>query len=218
MLNPIQNRPWTTYLTQELINSIQKGHLGHSYKGESLLKNPFDLSIYTQLLYDVNPQTIIEIGSYKGASACWLSDMTYSLFNKRTPILSIDINPVALTCDDVQFIIGDANNLELVLDNKLSELKHPILVIEDSNHQPSTSLKVLEYFHNILHVNDYIVVEDSIVLFLPDKANYDGYGPALAIDTFLRKYPDNYIIDSRYCDHYGYNVTWNTNGYLRRVK
>lgn len=53
---------------------------------------------------------------------------------------------------------------------------------------------------------------------LPGPA-YEAFedGPNQAVATFLSERPDAYRIDSSLCDHFGYNVTYNPNGWLRRV-
>ena len=46
-----------------------------SWRGIPMIKDCFDLIIVQQLLWEVKPQTVIEIGAYKGASALWAADM-----------------------------------------------------------------------------------------------------------------------------------------------
>ena len=50
-----------------------------------------------------------------------------------------------------------------------------------------------------------------------DEARFDG-GPERAIEEFLAGSGGRYVIEERYCDRFGHNVTGNPNGYLRRVK
>ena len=38
--------------------------------------------------------------------------------------------------------------------------------------------------------------------------------PNRAIEQFAREHLDDYEIDASLCDHFGYNVTWNLNGWL----
>jgi cephalosporin hydroxylase len=46
--------------------------------------------------------------------------------------------------------------------------------------------------------------------------SYDG-GPLRAIHEFLARTAPRYEIDRSLCDYFGPNVTWNVDGYLRRV-
>jgi cephalosporin hydroxylase len=45
---------------------------------------------------------------------------------------------------------------------------------------------------------------------------YDG-GPLKAIEAFLNQGAGRYEVDRSLCDYFGKNVTWNVDGYLRRV-
>jgi len=66
-----------TSLPKEILPALQTGHLKYSYKGIKTLKCPFDLTLYTLLLWNAKPRTIFEIGSFNGGSALWLADQGY---------------------------------------------------------------------------------------------------------------------------------------------
>src|SRR5205823_2568041 len=102
--------------------------------------------------------------------------------------------------------------------NVLAPLQHPWLVVEDSAHLFEVTLAVLEFFDAHLDRDDYIVVEDGVVAFLPGEI-YRRYeqGPNRAVEQFLLRNSDAYEIDRSLCDFYGYNATYNPNGWLRRV-
>lgn len=63
-----------------------------------------------------------------------------------------------------------------------------------------------------------MVVEDGNVRDLGTRV-YRAYknGPNRAISEFLSRYPTSWVVDREICDFYGTNVTWNTNGYLKKV-
>jgi cephalosporin hydroxylase len=107
------------------------------------------------LLWEVRPNTIIEVGSNQGGTAAWLAD-TMRTYRFRCQIHSIDINPVTwLQLPDVTFHKGDANLLELSFSpDSMRSLARPLLVIEDSLHEMTTSLAVLNFFHNWLVAGD----------------------------------------------------------------
>lgn len=190
----------------------------YRYRGIPTLKNPFDLALYPRLLEQVRPHTLIEIGSFKGGSALWFAEQALAL-DLPTQIVSIDCNPVTeLSHPRITFMLGDAHRLRLSLsDAFLAELPRPWLVIEDSDHRRETSLAVLRFFDAWLKPGEYIVVEDGILSDMRVARDYNG-GPAQAIHEFLREKPDRYVIDRSYCDYFGRNVTWNVDGYLRRVR
>jgi cephalosporin hydroxylase len=120
----------------------------------------------------------------------------------------------------VEWLQCDVTDLGAVLrPERLASLTHPWLIVEDTAHTVETSLAALEFFHPWLQGGDYIVVEDGIVTDLAgaDPGSYRQYddGPGRAVQTFIQRYPERYGIDTTLTDHYGHNVTWNTNGYLR---
>jgi len=206
-----------TALTKPLLDSIQRGSLRYTYRGVPTIKNPFDWALYPMLLWDTRPATIIEVGSNRGGSALWMADLMRS-FGTPCQIHSIDIKPVTdLRIESVTFHGGDARHLEqTLLPEIMLRLPRPLLVIEDSDHQRQTTLAVLRFFDQWLAPGEYIVIEDGIVTAMGDAAMYDG-GPHAAIMQFLSERPRRFEIDSRYCDWFGLNVTWNVNGFLRRT-
>jgi cephalosporin hydroxylase len=209
-----------SHIPSPALASIQDGVMGYKYKGIPCFKNPFDFTLYTQLIYEVSPRTIIEIGSNAGGSALWLADILRN-FGIDGSVISIDLTPVTTVEDRmVRFLPGNALDLGATLTpNVLEALPRPWLVIEDSAHFYETSLAVLEFFDQHQRSGEYILVEDGIVNDL-DPAIYGDYknGPNNAIFDFLARSDGRYIIDERYCDYYGHNFTYNTNGYLKRVK
>lgn len=87
-----------------------------TWRGVPLWKDCLDLIIVQQLLWEVKPQTVIEIGAYKGGSALWAGDML-KMFGHNPRVLSMDIDlslldPVAKESPDVTFIEGDSNEIE----------------------------------------------------------------------------------------------------------
>jgi cephalosporin hydroxylase len=211
-------RPFRSAIPKEALETIQAGSLTYTYKGIEMIKNPFDLALYMQLIWREKPATILELGSNKGGSALWFADQMMA-FGLRPNVISIDINPVPnrVAQAGVHFLIGDANDLaQLLSDELLDRLPRPWFIVEDSSHLSSTSRRVLDYFHPKLRPGEYIVVEDGIVTDLGMADRFDG-GPSAAVAAFLADHPGAYEIDSLYCDYFGYNFTYNVNGYLRRT-
>jgi cephalosporin hydroxylase len=203
-------------IPKPLLDSIQRGHFRYTYKGIPTFKNPFDWALYPMLLWEVRPKTIIEVGSNQGGSAAWLAD-TMRAYGFAFQIHSIDINQVTLQLSDVIFHTGDANLLEHSLSpDFMRSLARPLLVIEDSSHEMTTSLAVLNFFHDWLAAGEYIIIEDGIITDMAGPEACGG-GPRAAVEHFLADHASEYEVDERYCDWFGQNVTWNVNGFLRRL-
>jgi cephalosporin hydroxylase len=201
----------------ELLMKIQQGTMAYRYRGVPLQKNPFDLALYSLLLDQTRPRTLIEIGSYKGGSAIWFADQA-SLLGLDLRVLSIDLEvPATGANPSVSFLPGDARELGSVLPPSLmNALQRPLMVVEDSSHLAGTTTAVLEFFDPWLRPGEYIVIEDGILSDMRVADLYDG-GPLRAIKAFLEKSASKYEVDRGLCDYFGRNVTWNVNGYLRRL-
>ena len=193
----------------DLLMKIQRGTMAYEYRGVPMLKNPFDLALYPLLLESAKPKTLIEIGSHKGGSAMWFADQRPGM-----QVISIDLTPPDVTHPNVRFLRGDALRLDDVLD--MQSIERPLLVVEDSNHFAQTTTAVLDFFDRWLQRGEYIVIEDGILTAMRVAEAYDG-GPLRAIHEFLARTNGRYEIDRTLCDYFGTNVTWNVDGWLRRV-
>lgn len=201
----------------DLLMKIQRGTMAYQYRGVPLQKNPFDLALYSLLLDRTRPQTLIEIGSYRGGSAVWFADQA-SLLGIDLRVLSIDLEvPATVARPSINFLRGDAHRLgEVLAPSVMDRLERPLMVVEDSSHLAGTTAAVLEFFDTWLRSGEYIVIEDGILSDMRVADLYDG-GPLRAVEAFLEKNAGRYEVDRGLCDYYGRNVTWNVNGYLRRL-
>lgn len=216
-LVPTHRRSWFSGLPGEPLDSIQNALHNYSYKGTPMLKNPFDHALYPLLLSKLKPRTLIEIGSKEGGSALWFGDLCDTL-GLDCKIHSIDIVRVATVKHKrVTFHEADGRNLASYLTDKfLAKLPRPWLVIEDADHSYETSMAVLNFFEDKLQLGDMLVMEDGIITDLsrlPEGAS----GPHRALRKFLQRNYAEYEIASEWCDYFGYNFTWSSNGFLRRT-
>ncbi len=225
---PIDERRAESALPARAVQGIARGKFYFSWKGIRALKDPLDLALYSNLLWELKPRTIIEFGSYSGGSAVWLAD-TLRSFGLDGRVYSIDndpalLDPRARAHPDVSFLHGDCARVASVLPPALlAELPHPWLVIEDA-HVNLTGL--LGYLHDTgLQPGDYLIVEDTNpeipaatgAAGLPDA--YEPFGTAKLeeLTRFLQTHRHAYAVDTYYTDFFGYNATWNWNSYLRRM-
>ncbi len=98
----------------------------------------------------------------------------------------------------------------------MQSVARPLLVVEDSSHMSGTTSAVLDFFDRWLRPDEFIVIEDGILTAMGVADSYDG-GPLRAIHEFIARTNGRYEIDRAFCDYFGTNVTWNVDGYLRRV-
>jgi cephalosporin hydroxylase len=211
------SRPWNSSLPHDVLTMFQAGLHNYTYRGVPMLKSPLDVALYPLLLWRLKPRTVIEIGSKNGGSGLWLADQLET-FGIEGHVYSVDVVRVQdVSHPRLSFMEGDGRALEGCFDpGFLAELPRPWLVIEDADHECETSLAVLRFFHPLLKAGEYIVIEDGIISDLAQDASYNS-GPHRAIKAFLAEHPRAYEPDAAYCDLFGYNATWCTNGFLRKV-
>jgi cephalosporin hydroxylase len=145
----------------------------------------------------------------------FLSLMDVGQFEKAMDVVAVK----NVSHENVTFAGGDGRNLGATLTPEvLSRFERPWLVIEDADHSYETSLAVLDFFHPLLRPGEYIVVEDGIISDLyPESFPDYSSGPHRALREFLARHEREYAIDAQYCDFFGYNATWSSNGFLKRI-
>ncbi len=196
------------------LEGIDRGHHKILYRGVKCIKCPLDYVLYQMLLTELRPDLIIEIGTNNGGSALYLADVLQ--LNGGGTVHTIDIaNQIdarALAHPGIRFF---GNGWE-AYDRRLAEGFNKILVIEDSSHTYANTLGVMERFAPLVTPGSYMIVEDGIIDALGISDQYDG-GPVRAIREFLAA-DSGFELDLGYSDFFGKNATFNTLGYLKRVK
>ena len=179
------------------------------WKGVLLMKDPFSLASYPMLLQELRPRTVIELGAFQGGSAVWLADLLDVFEVADSSVHSFDIDTALIRADhpSVTFHYADSTRPETYSRPLLESLPHPWLVIEDAH---TNVFGMLTYLDGLLHTGDYVVVED---VGLPNQYG----GPYQDMKRFLSETDGQYLIDTRYTDLFGYNVTWHVNGYIRKM-
>src|SRR5258708_10780717 len=126
----------STDIPHRLLHSIQNSLWRYTYRGVLMQKSPFDLALYTKLLWDSKPRTVIEIGTQHGGSALWFADQLKAL-GLDGHVHSVDITPpLGLSHPGVTFHQADARQIGLLFSREVvASLPRPLLVVEDSDHQ-----------------------------------------------------------------------------------
>jgi cephalosporin hydroxylase len=185
------------------------------YKNVPIIKCPIDYVLCQMLIWEIKPDLIIEIGTNRGGSALYFADLLDMIGHGE--IHTIDL--LDLVQDDQvkkhQRIRFFRNGYQLYdLSNTIGF--HRIMVIEDGSHTYIDVLNALHKFSNTVSHGSYFIVEDGIIDKLGWKKKYNG-GPNRAIKEFITE-NSSYQIDRKICDMFGTNATFNTNGYLKRIK
>ena len=194
--------------------TLERGHHKLLYKDVPIIKCPFDYVIYQMILWEVKPDLIIEIGTNWGGSALYFADLLDIIGHGE--IHTIDIEDMA--CAEVKkhprikFFKEGYQHYDL----KNAEGFEKIIVIEDGSHTYGDVIETISKFSSVVNKDSYLIVEDGIIDKLGWKRKYNG-GPNKAIKEFILG-NKNYIIDRKWCDLFGINATFTTNGFLKKIK
>lgn len=194
--------------------TVFKGHLKIRYRGVDAIKCPFDYVIYQMILFKIQPDLVIEIGSHKGGGALYIADIMNIIGHGE--VHAIDI------ADNFDELVKSHSRIKIFVDGyekydlEKAKTYKKILIIEDASHMYEDSINCLKKFSPLVSIDSYYIVEDGIITKLGLSRSYKG-GPKKAIKDFLNQ-NNQFVVDKDWCNKFGVNATFNINGYLLRIK
>lgn len=182
------------------------------FLGVPIRKNPLDLWVYQEILFEKQPDLIIETGTLFGGSAYYLAKLCDWL--DRGSIVTIDIKerPNRPSHPRITYLTGSSIADDIV--HQVEELARglqSVLVILDSNHSRDHVLEELRRYSPLVSPDSYVIVEDTNVNGHPVSVGY-GPGPMEAVDAFLAE-TSEFEIDH---DREKLLFSFNPRGFLRR--
>ncbi len=187
-----------------------------TWMGLPAWKNPLDAWIYQEIVHEVKPDVIVEIGSRYGGSTRYFADLLDIMGNGV--VLSIDIDRSLYRCrhDRVRALTGSSSDPAILDDARSLCREKRVLVIQDGDHRKAQVLEDLENYGPLVSPGSYFIVEDGIVdLFhAGDGLGFEEEGPLAAVEEFLSRNSDFVVDDSRE----RYLLTYNPRGFLKRVR
>lgn len=177
-----------------------------AYKGLWIGKTPFDLVLYSNLMWELQPKTIVEFGSLQGGSGLWLADQLEALCG-HGEVHSFErliqcVSPRAAH-PRLRFHHVDLEDLDTLDQELLARLPHPWLVIDDAH---ANVLELFKLMNGFMQADDYFVIED-----LPAEM------PIGFVHHVLQMVEEaGYLVDSHYADAFGSNMTCSPNAWLRK--
>jgi cephalosporin hydroxylase len=178
-----------------------------AYRGLIHLKPPSDLVLYSNLIWELQPRTILEFGALQGGSSLWFADQLTACTGggevHSFELLDKCIHPSA-SHPRLQFHRVDLRDLA-TLDRALFErLPHPWLVVDDAHENLE---KLIPFVGGFLQPGDYYVIEDALLRPTPEMIRKAVYVcDALGL-----------VVDTRYTDAFGYNVTCAPNAWFKKA-
>ena len=184
-----------------------------SWMGLHILKSPMDLWIYQEIFYELQPDLLIECGTYTGGSSLFYASLFDIIGNGE--IITIDIDDTIKRREHkrITYMHGSSVSDEIIssVKNKAKN-KKTVIVILDSDHHKEHVLKELSLYKQIVTIGSYLIIEDTNMNNHPVNPDL-GPGPMEAVKEFLES-DKNFEIDK---SREKLLLTYNKNGYLRRI-
>lgn len=188
-----------------------------TWLGQPIYKIPVDMINYQELIYQIQPDYIIETGTDAGGSAFFYASILDFIGHGK--VITVGINefkkPQSKIFDRVICLSGDSvsQDIHKQIQDIIGDTKNNIVNL-DSDHTKDHVLKELHVYSQYVGIGNYIIVEDSNINGHPVEPNW-GPGPYEAIDDFLATNHDFEIDDYWEKKHL---ISFSVNGYLRRIK
>jgi len=178
-------------------------------------KCPLDLWIYQELIFRTRPDLIVECGVNYGGSAFYYASIMDIL--KQGEIIGIDITfrhlyPEVKAHPRISLHESNSTDPAIVEVVRQRVAGRRTMVILDSDHSLAHVRREMELYADFVTPGCYLVVEDTNVNGHPVLPEH-GPGSYEAVREFLTTRKD-FVIDR---DQHKYLMTWNPNGYLRRL-
>lgn len=187
-----------------------------TWMGVKAWRNPLDAWIYQEIVHEVRPDVIVEIGSASGGGALYLAHLLELIGNGIVVSVDIDRSTFVAEHPRLATVTGPSSAPETLA--RVAELCRDkrALVIHDADHTKEQVLVDLRCYAPFVAVGSYLIVEDGIVdLFRPwERLGVTYEGPLGATEEFLRT-TEGFEVDSG-CERYV--LTANPRGFLRRVR
>jgi len=186
-----------------------------TWLGAQALKNPLDLWVYQEIVFETRPELIVETGTYRGGSALYLASICDLVGTGE--VLSIDIEPEREDYPRhprITYFAGrSSTDPEVLAEVRERAGSGPILVVLDSDHSARHVAAELEAYAPLVPIGSYLIVEDTNVNGHPAAPDF-GPGPMEAMWDFMATDP-GFEVDA-HCERYF--LTQNPSGYLKRVR
>lgn len=176
-------------------------------------KCPLDLWIYQEIICETKPDVIIETGTAYGGSALFLASICDHIKRGRIITIDVEAQPGRPEHERIKYLAGSSTAEEVVAEVSGSiKAAERVMVILDSDHRAEHVLHELNIYSRLVTVGCYLIVEDTNINGHPVLPRY-GAGPMEAVEQFT-KTPNGFVVDR---DREKFFMTFNPNGYLRRV-
>jgi cephalosporin hydroxylase len=180
--------------------------------GHHVLKCPLDLWTYQEILHEVQPELIIETGTYRGGSALFLASISDLLGKGQVVTIDSARQNGRPRHRRITYLTGSSTSEKILRQvRRRARGKSTVLVILDSGHGKDHVLAELHAYAPFVTPGSYLVVEDTNLNGHPVESDH-GPGPAEAVAEFLEQ-NDAFVRDE---SREKFLLTFNPGGYLKK--
>lgn len=216
--------------TQEWFNKSYRHEYSYHFKwmGLPIIQYPQDVVALQELVWELQPDAIVETGIARGGSLILYSSL-FEMMGIDGVVVGVDIDirsPNRKAIEEhplskrIEMIEGSSVDEEIIRQVATAIAgRKSVLVILDSNHTHDHVLAELELYSQFVTPGSYIVVFDTVVEHMPEGTYPDrpwgkGNNPMSAAEQFLRS-NQNFEVDHAITDKL--LITAAPDGFLKRV-
>lgn len=178
----------------------ERYHYTFTWLGRPILQLPEDLIRIQEVIWEIQPDVIIETGIAMGGSLLFYAALCHSMGKGRVIGIDIDLRPSNRKqleehplASYLTFIDGDSTQTTTFSQIKITSNK-TVLVILDSNHCKQHVLKELELYSQLVTSGSYLVVQDGFKKRLSDVPRGKDFwlwdNPSDAVQEFLASHSE----------------------------
>jgi cephalosporin hydroxylase len=184
-----------------------------SWFGHPILKCPFDIWTYQEIIFETRPELIVECGTRYGGAALFLASLL-ELRGGPGQVMTIDIEALAgrPVHPRIQYVLGSTLDPAIVDQVRVAAVGKRTMVILDSDHAALHVASELATYPAFVSPGCYLIVDDSDIGGHPVLPEH-GPGPTEALEAWYPTQSDFVVDRSRE----RFMLTLNPGGFLKRV-
>ena len=202
-----------------------------TWLGRPIIQLPEDMIRIQEIVYQVRPEVLVEIGVAHGGSLIFYASLFKAMGHGRVIGVDIEIRPhnrkameEHVLFPHITLIEGDSIS-KSVLERVRSQIKsgEKVLVVLDGNHTRQHVLAELEAYAPLVGPDSYIVVADGVMESLEgapgSKPDWSWNNPKKAVVEFLRNHPEFLVEEPAFSFNEGQiteRVTYWPSAFVRR--
>lgn len=170
------------------------------FLGVGTMKAPNDLWVYQDIIAKFKPKTIIETGTWAGASAMYFA-VLMDLLGIDGEVRTVDYLDQRLCAHPrVKFFLGRSTDPR-VAEAVLKDITYPLLISLDSDHTYDHVLEELRLYAPACRPHDWLVVEDTNVSWPEEEGRPADAGAAGATWRYINEHAGEWRQDIL-CERY----------------